>query len=266
MLKTQYHRRQFVTIAASTLAWGVASRVAAEHEETTQQQPRGYFTLGKRKTHWFLIDPQGKPFFTLGLNHIDPSALRYPENIDIWRRKYGASVERWLKDAVRPDFERWGFNTAGWVQEVVTRTLTNHRHSRSFTYEEYQWLGMPYCHMLPFADFHQWEAETRNPDLLSSDFEQWCDFVARQDCAQLADDPKLIDQQTMAMLREMPACVGFHLCGAYLRNRCRRCGLLDERERPDQGALDGITEANRDTARWLAQISREEITKAKGES
>jgi hypothetical protein len=138
------------------------------------------------------IDPHGTPFFSVGLNHIDPSALRYPENVDIWRTKYAASLERWLKEAVRPDLQRWGFNTAGWVQEVVTRAPTNHRHPRSFTYEEYQWLDMPYCHMLPFADFHQWEAETKNPDLYSDDFAQWCDFVAKQDCAQFADDPKLI--------------------------------------------------------------------------
>ena len=77
-------------------------------------------------------------------------------------------------------------------QEVVTRGLRNHRHSRAFTYEEYQWLGLPYCHMLPFADFHQWEAETIYPDFASPEFAQWCDYVAREYCARMKDDPKLI--------------------------------------------------------------------------
>ena len=27
------------------------------------------------------------------------------------------------------------------------------------------------------------------PDLMSSDFEEWCDYVARDDCARLRDDP-----------------------------------------------------------------------------
>jgi len=147
-----------------------------------------------------------RAFFTIGLNHIDPAALRYPENIDIWRTKYGARIARWLREAVRPDLERWGFNTAGWVQEVVTRTPTIHRHSRSFTFEEYQWLGMPYCHLLPFAEFHQWEAETRNPDPRSSDFAAWCDFVARQDCAQMANDSKLIGYFYVSRDSERPLC------------------------------------------------------------
>jgi hypothetical protein len=101
-------------------------------------------------------------------------------------------MHRWLAERVRPDLLSWGFNTVGWVQEVVTRGLTNHRHSRNFTFEEYQWLDMPYCHMLPFADFHQWEAETKHPDFFSKDFEDWCDYVARAHCARFADDRKLI--------------------------------------------------------------------------
>lgn len=101
-------------------------------------------------------------------------------------------MERWLKESVAPDLQNWGFNSVGWTQEVVTRGVTNHRHSRAFTFEEYQWLGMPYCHQLPFADFHQWEAETRYPDFSSPEFAEWCDYVAREHCARMKDDPKLI--------------------------------------------------------------------------
>jgi hypothetical protein len=152
----------------------------------------GFFKIRRFGKRWLLATPDGEPFFSIGLNHIDPATLRYAENIAIWRGKYGGSMKRWLTEAVRPDLQSWGFNSIGWVQEVVTRTPTNHRHSRNFTYAEYQWLDMPYCHMLPFADFHQWETETRHPDLWSSDFEQWCDYVARAHCAQFVDDPKLI--------------------------------------------------------------------------
>ena len=91
-----------------------------------------------------------------------------------------------------PDLHAWGFNSVGWTQEVVTRGLTNHRHSRAFTFEEYQWLGLPYCHLLPFADFHQWDVEVRNPDFSSPEFAEWCDYVARACCARMKDDPKLI--------------------------------------------------------------------------
>ena len=101
-------------------------------------------------------------------------------------------MERWLKEAVATDLRAWGFNSVGWTQEVVTRGLTNHRHSRAFTFEEYQWLDMPYCHQLPFADFHQWDAEVRHPDFSSPEFAAWCDYVAREYCARMKDDPKLI--------------------------------------------------------------------------
>ncbi|MCX8038833.1 MAG: agarase [Candidatus Sumerlaeia bacterium] len=345
-----------------------------------------FFRVGRRNGRWWFFAPDGKPFFSLGLNHIDSAPLRYTENQNLWREKYGNSIERWLKERVRPDLLAWGFNSVGWVQEVVTRGLTNHRHSRNFTFEEYQWLDLPYCHMLPFADFHQWEAETRHPDLFSQDFEHWCEYVARAECARFAEDPKLIGyfyidcptwihtrkenawkgplfdpaklatdagrkqlrtlaeryysvtydairrydknhlilgdryecmaplaeevlqaavpfvdvlsfqhfgkveairadlakwanatekpvlladscgslpqgdgtrqdaqkyEDTLSALREIPAAVGFHLCGAYLRNRVRRRGLRDEQERPDTAAIARIARANQSMTEWV---------------
>lgn len=169
-----------------------APSVGSETGTDADPAPTGFFTVGQRNGHWWFVTPEGSPLFSIGMNHVDPATLRYPDNVHVWREVYGGSMERWLKEAVGKDLRSWGFNTLGWAQEVVTRTPTNHRHSRNFTYDEYQWLGMPYCHMLPFADFHQWEAETRHPDFFSDGFEQWCDYVARAECAQLADDPKLI--------------------------------------------------------------------------
>jgi hypothetical protein len=51
---------------------------------------------------------------------------------------------------------------------------------------------MPYCHLLPFAEIHQWEVETRYPDVFSQAFEDWCDHVARDQCGRMADDPNLV--------------------------------------------------------------------------
>lgn len=367
-------------------AGGVAHQAlpAAETRRET-----GFFTVGKRHGRWWFITPAGKPFFSIGLNHIDAATLRYAENVKVWREKYGNSMQRWLHEAVAPDLQAWGFNSVGWVQEVVTRGRTNHRHSRNFTFEEYQWLDMPYCHMLPFADFHQWEAETRHPDLFSKDFEDWCDYVARAHCARFANDPKLIGyfyidcptwvhtrahnewkgplfdpqklktdsgrkelfalasryynvthdairrhdpnhlilgdryegkaplpdevlnaarpyvdvlsfqhfsqpgpiradferwhkvtgkpvlladasgrirladgtfsraqwyRDVLKTLRDIPACVGFHLCGAYLKNRTRRSGLRDEQLQPDRELIEAIQDANREADAWARQI------------
>ena len=103
-------RRRFLLCS---LALGAG---AAAQAETTQPDPKGYFTAGQRDGHWWLLTPDGQPFFTIGLNHIDPATLRYPENIRIWREKYGGSMQRWIRESVALNLKRWGFNTAGWVQ------------------------------------------------------------------------------------------------------------------------------------------------------
>lgn len=375
-------RRTFVGAA---LAFGAHGYRGASKAQTTQSSPAGFFTLGRRRDHWWLITPDGEPFFSVGLNHIDPASLRYPENLHIWREKYGGSTTRWIQESVAPNLERWGFNTVGWVQEVTVR---HWRHSRSFTNDEYRALDMPYCHMLPFTESHQWEQHTRHFDFRSSGWEEWVDYVARSHCAELAEDRNLIgyfysdcptwiherevnqwrgpifdpdrlqteagrrelselarqyyktthdairrydphhlifgdryeanhpiadevvdaglpfvdvlsfqdfrdpvkrlDQwhkkagkpvlladaakmnwltkpgeftrndgrwyaDTLEELFENPGCIGFHLCGAYQRNKARRYGLLDEQENPDQENVALIQAANERIERKMAK-------------
>lgn len=341
-----------------------------------------FFTVGRRGGRWCFITPDAQPFWSIGMNHIDSATLRHTENVRVWREKCGNSQQRWLQETVAPDLKDWGFNTIGWTQEVVVRGKTIHRHSRNFTFEEYQWLNMPYCHLLPFTETHQWEMETRHPDVFSRDFEDWCDFVARQDCGRMADDPKLIGyfyvdcptwvhalphspkgpwfdpeklktdagrcelsrmarryyqvthdaihrydpnhlilgdryegkaalpdgillaavpyvdvlsfqyfstpdkvcpdlqrwhaltgtpvlladacapgrnptnyEPMIRALRELPCCVGWHVCGAYLKNRCRGYGFRDEQERLDEAMVAAATKANQETARWANEIA-----------
>ena len=148
-----------------------------------------YFTLGKVKGRWLFKTPEGKPFFSLGLNHFDSATLRYPENEHIWRKKYGNDQIRWIREGVRPYLQDWEFNSVGWVQEV---TVKQQAHSANWSYEEYQALDMPYFHMLPFIETHSWNPWHKNADMKSSAFEDWCDYVARSECSRLKDDPKLI--------------------------------------------------------------------------
>ena len=352
----------------------------------------GFFTVEKRRGRWRLIAPDGAPFFSLGMNHIDSAGLRHPENIRLWQERYGNSHERWIRQAVAPDLRDWGFNTIGWAQEVVVRGPAMTRHSRNWTFEEYQWADMPYCHLLPFAEMHQWECETRHPDFFSPEFADWCDYVARDQCARMADDPKLIGYfyvdcpawvhapkpqfkgplfdpgllQTPAgrerlfelagryyevtrqavrrydpnhlilgdryegkaplpdevlraaaphvdalsvqyfakpeqiipdfqrwhdltglpvlladacapgrtpgaaskehieayapmlrALRELPCCVGWHYCGAYIMNRCRKAGFRRESGEADEALAAAFRQANRETAQWVAQTASE---------
>jgi hypothetical protein len=361
---------------------------------TTQPAPDGFFRLGEFRGRTWLVTPSGAPFFSIGFNHIDPATLRYPENIHLWRTKYGNRIDRWLTESVRPHLVQWGFNSVGNTVEMASNGPTNHRQSRRFTFEEYQRLDLPYCHQLDFADFHHWDAQHRLPDFFAPEFGDWCDHVAREYCATMADDPKLIgyflmdcpgwvhthphsrwrgamfdhrklataagrqelfdlatryyqtvhdairrydrhhlilgdryegrgrmarevllaarpfvdvlsfqhfgtpaqirqdldrwsqelemptlladsgkhvrvgegspvrrhDAQVygeiMEVARQMPHCVGFHLCGAYLRNRIRHTGLLDENEAPDEEAIAGIAAANHRAQAWLVAAAR----------
>jgi hypothetical protein len=53
-----------------------------------------FFRVEHRRSQWWLISPGGEPFFSIGMNHIDSATLRYAENIEIWRKRYGNSERR----------------------------------------------------------------------------------------------------------------------------------------------------------------------------
>ena len=391
-------RRDFISLAApATVAFlarsGPVFGATLEPVQTTQPSPEGYFTLAKRGNRWILLTPDRKPFFSVGLNHIDSSPLRYPENLAQWEHRYGNDTLKWIRESVAPNLKSWGFNSVGWVQEVSIR---KHAHTPAFTLEEYRALDMPYCHLLPFIETHQWNRWHRNPDIFSQDFEDWCDYVARSQCTRLKHESNLMgyfysdcptwvhvrkdskwrgpmfDPERLASdagraelfklaqryykvthdairrydphhlilgdryeaqaplpleivkaatpyvdvfsfqafkrpvedmikwheatgkpvlmadgaqkretikdesgtyrdgaystvdgkwyadvvagLLKNPGAIGAHLCGAYIRNRYRGRGLIDEKEQPDQEAIREIRTANQAVARWLSNF------------
>ena len=87
-----------------------------------------FFRVGEVGSHWWLIDPDGRPFFSIGMNHIDSAALRYPETRGVWDDTYRDREELWIRNAVARDLTAWGFNTLGWTQEVVLRGSVMRRH------------------------------------------------------------------------------------------------------------------------------------------
>ena len=80
-------------------------------------------------------------------------------------------------------------------------------------------------------------------EVLSAGVEQVAVIVAPGDEGAYAD--------VLAGLRKNPGCVGAHLCGAYLRKRVRRRGLLDERERADDENVALIRAANLEMRHWV---------------
>jgi hypothetical protein len=231
------NRRKFLShLGATTLL----SSIAAASPATAAPAP-AYFTLAERHNRWFLITPEGRPFFSLGLNHIDSSPLRYPEAGDLWKAKYGNSTERWLKESVRPDLLAWGFNSVGWTQEVVESAL-------------------PFVDALCFQDFKEPLAHLDHWHRTTKKLVLWADGAKNQPATDPATGRQFIRNEghwyadALRGLRTNPGCVGAHLCGAYLRNTARNRGLRDQHEIPDQENLDLITAAHRETAAWASSF------------
>ena len=148
----------------------------------------GFFRVQEVAGRWWFITPEGHGFLSLGVNHIDSAALKYADNVHIWRERYG-SEDRFLTDAVRADLRDWGFNTIGWTQEVVAR----HRdHSPPWRQADYARAGLPYCHLIRFTEMEMWNRLARFPDVFSDEFADWCDALARDCCVDMAEDPYLI--------------------------------------------------------------------------
>ena len=153
-----------------------------------RSEATGFFRVEEIGGRWWFITPDGHGFLSVGVNHIDSACLKYPDNVHIWNGRYG-DERSFCESGVRNDLQDWGFNTVGWSQEVHVRQRT---HTPPWRHEQYRWVGMPYCHAIPFTEIEMWNRYPRFPDVFTDDFEQWCDLQARYCCVDMAADPWLI--------------------------------------------------------------------------
>ena len=59
-----------------------------------RSEATGFFRVEKIGPRWWFITPEGHAFVSRGVNHMTSTALKYPDNVHIWKEKYGASQER----------------------------------------------------------------------------------------------------------------------------------------------------------------------------
>jgi hypothetical protein len=98
---------------AGVLAMGLA--MVANGGDAT-----GMFHLGKINGRDCLIAPDGNPFLTLGVNHVQ--AIQQNGDPDIFSKQYGRDWEKACA-AAHEDFRRWGFNTAGYGSPEPLRRM-----------------------------------------------------------------------------------------------------------------------------------------------
>jgi len=129
----------------------------------------GFFHTANARGRWWLVDPEGRPFYANGIDHVtaspdvdvrtgrcpycDAIAAQYPSE-DAWR---DATVER---------LRSWGFNTLGAWSD-------NDRFARQ----------MPYTVLLDVA---------RGSDWFSPDFAARAAAIATGEVARRRDDPNLV--------------------------------------------------------------------------
>ncbi|MTD52614.1 agarase [Amycolatopsis pithecellobii] len=169
-------------------------------ESTKLRKVAGFFGVARNGARWSFMDPRGAPFFSLGVNHADESNLKYPSNIEIWRRRYGSRAA-WITNGVVRDLDAWGFNTIGWTSECVALgevTVNDYeapydaKHSKPWEITDFAIAGRPYCIALPVAPIEGWNLNPVFPDVFSREWEEWCAYLARSLVADFADDPHLI--------------------------------------------------------------------------
>jgi len=126
----------------------------------------GFFRIEEIDGRWWFITPDGHGFLSLAVNHIDSACLKYPDNVHVWNDRYG-DERSFCENGVRYDLKDWGFNTVGWSQEVHVRQRT---HTPPWRHDQYRWVGMPYCHAIPFTEIEMWNRHPRFPDVFT---EEW---------------------------------------------------------------------------------------------
>jgi hypothetical protein len=162
----------------------------------------GYFRLERASDRWWLVDPDGNGFLTVGLNHIDESNLKYPHNADIWKKKYG-SREKWIREGVVKDLKDWGFNTIGWTQEYISGDwgvaldwfgdpIDLGHSTHGWSAADFATANMPYVQQLRVQEIEDWNGHPSFRDVYSRDFDVYCDYLARSMCFDHAESKNLI--------------------------------------------------------------------------
>ncbi|MGG1481176.1 hypothetical protein ABE402_09735 [Bacillus smithii] len=169
-------------------------------DENRKFQSTGYFRLEQSAERWWLVDPEGYAFVTIGVNHADESNLKYDHNFEIWKKRYG-SRKNWIK-GLSKDLKDWGFNTIGWTGDYISGDWgvaldwfgdpINLGHSTSWSAADYKYADMPYCVQIRVAEFEDWNGQPSYPDVFSHEFDMYCEYLARSICADHAESKNLI--------------------------------------------------------------------------
>jgi hypothetical protein len=166
-------------LAGFLLGAGLSCGATAGSPRTQEQTPASTpaFTIAQNDSGSWLVSPQGKPFFSLGVCSVSQGAERQsfdPENPSYAAWQHYASPELW-SDATLRRLKAWRFTTLGGWSD-----LSALRQSR----EQTLWLT-PVLHIGSSAGAPWW-------DMWEPTVIERMDAVARDQILPLRDDPRLL--------------------------------------------------------------------------
>ncbi len=142
--------------------------ITAGHAGTDSSD--GYFTIKNISGRWFLISPDGKPFFSIGISSVAPEDKDYK----LGARHYNALETKneitWVKETL-PFITNIGFNTIGC------------------------WSSPEICKMkIPYFIIIEFKRTERNKlvDIFGPEFDEMMEKVINENCAKRAEDPYLV--------------------------------------------------------------------------
>jgi len=149
-----------------------------------------YFRLAKHANRQQLVSPDGHPFFSLGVNHVDCHPLKI-HSPDIFKSRY-RTRRKWILNGAVKDLADWGFNTIGWTQVPMDNAF---HHTRRWSVDELEASGMPFVYMLPLNHIATWKVWRKGfcwPDIFSKTFENCVREALARECSRLRHSPNLM--------------------------------------------------------------------------
>jgi hypothetical protein len=138
----------------------------------------GFFRIEKLNDRWFMVTPQGHPFYRIGINGVTPYYGTYRNGA--FRSKYRKDLKAWADEVVKR-IKAWGFNVIEYkTSPNLIRLMKKGRVER-----------LAYSIVLPFVENVALD-RTDFPDVFSEEFKAHAESVARKSTAECDDDPFLI--------------------------------------------------------------------------
>lgn len=150
--------------------------------------PEFYHLERKSKEEPFqLTDSKGERFIIKGMNNLEETNLKYENNYEIWKQKYGER-DKWISNTVC-ELKELGFNTLGYTRDIVT---SDNRLSRAWGVDEASNRDIPYCVYIDICEFEDYTKHVHYPEPESKQFAMLVDWYGRSVCVEHMNNPNCI--------------------------------------------------------------------------